>query len=87
MLNVSTQGFEVRTGRLWTQIEATFKQTDTSEIEHEASVEILNNKHIFNRDYPNHVLFQNTYTIHKILYIDHQYSNINNNKTSRAFTH
>lgn len=36
MLNVSTQGFDVRTGRLWTQIEETFKQTDTFEIEHEA---------------------------------------------------
>ena len=51
------------------------------------SVEILNNKHIFNGDYPDHVLLRNTYTIHKLLYVDHQYSTINNNKTSRAFTH
>ena len=35
MLNVSTQGFDVRTGKLWTQIEATFKQTDTSRMEFE----------------------------------------------------
>jgi len=51
------------------------------------TVEILNNKHIFNGDYPDHVLLWNTYTIHKLLYVDHQYSSINNNKTSRAFTH
>ena len=51
------------------------------------SVEILNNKHIFNGDYPDHVLLRNTYTMHKLLYVDHQYSSINNNKTSRAFTH
>jgi len=36
MLNVSTQGFDVRTGKLWTQIQVTFKQKDTSEMEHEA---------------------------------------------------
>ena len=53
----------------------------------ENNVEILNNKHIFNRDYPDQVLLRNTYTIHKLLYVDHQYSRINNNKTSRAFTH
>ena len=35
MLNFLTQRFDVRTGRLWTQIEATFKQTDASEIGHE----------------------------------------------------
>ena len=50
-------------------------------------VEILNNKHIFNGYYPDHVLLRNTYTIHKLLYVDHQYSSINNNKTSRALTH
>ena len=31
------------------------------------SVEILNNKHIFNGDYPDHVLLWNTYTIHNLL--------------------
>jgi len=50
-------------------------------------IEILNNKHIFNRDYPDDALFRNTCTIHKLLYIDHQFSNIKNNETSIACTH
>ena len=30
MLNFLTQGFDVITGKLWTQIQATLKKTDTS---------------------------------------------------------
>lgn len=29
---------------------------------------------MFNGDYPDHVLLRNTYTIHKLLYVDHQFT-------------
>ena len=35
MLNVLPQGFNVRTDKLWTLIEAIFKQTDTTRMEFE----------------------------------------------------
>jgi len=38
MLNVLTRGFNVRTDKLWTLIEAIFKQTDTSGMEFEVRV-------------------------------------------------
>ena len=50
-------------------------------------VEIFNNKHIFNRDYPDYTILQNTFTIHNLLYVDHQFSSSKNNETSKACTH
>ena len=57
------------------------------ETQNNPSVEILNNKHIFNKDYPDYTLLWNTCIIHKLLYVDHQFSNIKNNETSMACTH
>ena len=54
---------------------------------HEVVVEILNNMTLIHRDYPDYTLLQNTCTIHNLLYVDHQFSNIKNNETSIACTH
>lgn len=83
-----SRGYLARLQTLLEEIECKhFLNSRSDDQQLQYHVEILNNKHIFNGYYPDHVLLRNTYTIHKLLYVDHQFSSINYNKTSIACTH